>query len=111
MRKCPACTKELTARDSFGIEIDLCTSCGGCWFDAKEADHFFALKKTPPLLVNTMIYVPTGIEIPEGQRRCPNCIDQTLILSEKKGVKLDLCSSCKGIWFDRNEFATLHKQD
>ena len=35
--------------------------------------------------------------------KCPVCKDVTLLMSEKKGVEIDYCPECRGIWLDRGE--------
>ena len=34
--------------------------------------------------------------------KCPNC-DETLLLSDKNGIEIDYCPSCRGLWLDRGE--------
>ena len=34
--------------------------------------------------------------------KCPSC-NETLLMSDKKGVEIDYCPSCRGIWLDRGE--------
>ena len=35
--------------------------------------------------------------------RCPTCPDQTLTMSERKGIEIDYCPACRGVWLDRGE--------
>jgi uncharacterized protein len=35
--------------------------------------------------------------------KCPTCADSTLILSNRDGVEIDYCPSCRGVWLDRGE--------
>ncbi len=35
--------------------------------------------------------------------KCPNCKETSLVMSEKKGVEIDYCPDCRGIWLDRGE--------
>lgn len=35
--------------------------------------------------------------------KCPVCKDVSLLMSEKQGVEIDYCPSCRGIWLDRGE--------
>ncbi len=35
--------------------------------------------------------------------KCPNCKDIDLLMSERKGIEIDYCPSCRGIWLDRGE--------
>ena len=35
--------------------------------------------------------------------KCPNCKNKILKKAEYKGIQLDYCGDCQGIWFERNE--------
>lgn len=39
--------------------------------------------------------------------KCPNCPDVTLVMTERQGVEIDYCPSCRGIWLDRGELDKL----
>ncbi len=34
--------------------------------------------------------------------KCPNC-DQTLVMTERQGVEIDYCPTCRGVWLDKGE--------
>ena len=34
--------------------------------------------------------------------KCPNC-EETLLMTDKKGIEIDYCPKCRGIWLDRGE--------
>lgn len=34
--------------------------------------------------------------------KCPNC-NEALVMSERQGIEIDYCPSCRGIWLDRGE--------
>ncbi len=34
---------------------------------------------------------------------CPRCTDVSLNMSERAGVEIDYCPSCRGVWLDRGE--------
>ncbi len=38
--------------------------------------------------------------------KCPNC-QTTLLITEKKGIEIDYCPDCRGIWLDRGELEKL----
>ncbi|MEW6058511.1 MAG: zf-TFIIB domain-containing protein [Bdellovibrionota bacterium] len=38
---------------------------------------------------------------------CPVCKDKTLLMTEKKGIEVDYCANCRGIWLDRGELEKL----
>jgi Zn-finger nucleic acid-binding protein len=35
--------------------------------------------------------------------RCPVCNDTDLLMTERQGVEIDYCPSCRGVWLDRGE--------
>ncbi|AGZ82115.1 zf-TFIIB domain-containing protein [Campylobacter fetus] len=35
--------------------------------------------------------------------KCPVCTDQNLMMSDRQGVEIDYCPSCRGVWLDRGE--------
>jgi Zn-finger nucleic acid-binding protein len=39
--------------------------------------------------------------------KCPHCPDATLVMSERQGVEIDYCPSCRGVWLDRGELDKL----
>ncbi len=43
--------------------------------------------------------------------KCPVCKDVTLLMSEKKGVEIDYCPECRGIWLDRGELEKLVERE
>ncbi len=39
--------------------------------------------------------------------KCPACKDPDLIMSERQGVEIDYCPTCRGVWLDRGELDKL----
>nr|CBA26928.1 hypothetical protein Csp_G39090 [Curvibacter putative symbiont of Hydra magnipapillata] len=39
--------------------------------------------------------------------KCPHCTDSTLVMTERQGVEIDYCPSCRGVWLDRGELDKL----
>lgn len=35
--------------------------------------------------------------------KCPTCPDSTLVMTDRQGVEIDYCPSCRGVWLDRGE--------
>jgi uncharacterized protein len=35
--------------------------------------------------------------------KCPSCKETNLVMSERKGIEIDYCPECRGIWLDRGE--------
>ena len=39
--------------------------------------------------------------------KCPTCKEPNLLISERKGIEIDYCPECRGIWLDRGELDKL----
>jgi Zn-finger nucleic acid-binding protein len=39
--------------------------------------------------------------------KCPVCPESTLLMSERQGVEIDYCPTCRGVWLDRGELDKL----
>ena len=35
--------------------------------------------------------------------KCPVCPASTLVLTDRSGVEIDYCPTCRGVWLDRGE--------
>jgi len=35
--------------------------------------------------------------------RCPVCDDTDLLMTDRQGVEIDYCPTCRGVWLDRGE--------
>lgn len=35
--------------------------------------------------------------------KCPVCINESLVMSERSGIEIDYCPRCRGVWLDRGE--------
>jgi uncharacterized protein len=38
--------------------------------------------------------------------KCPNC-SEVLVMAERRGVEIDYCPTCRGVWLDRGELDRL----
>ena len=38
---------------------------------------------------------------------CPHCKNTTLAMTERQGIEIDYCPTCRGIWLDRGELDRL----
>lgn len=39
--------------------------------------------------------------------KCPHCPEATLVMSERQGIEIDYCPTCRGVWLDRGELDKL----
>lgn len=35
--------------------------------------------------------------------KCPVCTNIDLVMTERSGIEIDYCPSCRGVWLDRGE--------
>ena len=35
--------------------------------------------------------------------KCPTCADSPLVMTERSGIEIDYCPTCRGVWLDRGE--------
>lgn len=56
------------------------------------------------MAVSTYLKSTAGVQVPEGTEimKCP--ADGTLLtMSDRQGVEIDYCPTCRGVWLDRGE--------
>ncbi len=125
---CPVCLGvtlvklRLVAQET--LSLDHCQRCGGMWFDAGEVPQ---LRRCHPQVLWRHIELHDDqyhmtchscyARMPRNASRCPACqwrnlihcpvCDRQLRLLEREGLKLDLCQTCKGVWFDNIELAEI----
>jgi len=83
------------------IELDICMSCRGIWFDADELGLLLGSLD----LAHDEIGRPLGERPAEEARKCPYCrkrMEKTL-MGPDEGVVIDKCKSGHGLWFDGGE--------
>ncbi|MDI1260490.1 zf-TFIIB domain-containing protein [Aquabacterium sp.] len=39
--------------------------------------------------------------------KCPTCPDSALVMTDRQGVEIDYCPTCRGVWLDRGELDKL----
>ena len=100
------CQVKIEGHYSQPIILEQCKECGGIWFDETElfsARHGEAEKIE--VFDSKNLWTPTSIE--KRVLRCP--LDQSELFQFKdryflKGIILERCPSCKGIWLNRGDF-------
>lgn len=126
---CPVCLgvvmEEVTVKgQSERLEIDVCRRCGGVWLDHGEVQRLrtagrvtsaphLERRDTPHVAQCHYCHAPLGRHV----EHCPACggpnrLDCPVCEREMEGVlhgglRLDLCRSCKGTWFDHDEVKAL----
>ena len=127
---CPVCLGAKLNKIMVGVqapvEIDHCRRCGGVWLEHGEIPR---LRLNPPAALWTEIARRRAKAVTpchschapfdRNLEACPACgwknvidcpvCDQPMKRELVGGVHLDLCRSCKGVWFDHHELDEVWK--
>jgi Zn-finger nucleic acid-binding protein len=106
---CPACKQEMIVVEYEQIELDICVSCRGVWFDGEELDLLLDSLDFLDLKVTDLFRPPSG-KTKEKARRCPYCrgkMEKVQTGPADKDVTIDRCSKGHGLWFDGGELDTV----
>lgn len=127
---CPVCLGSHLEKTRVGLadelELDHCRRCGGVWFELGEIQrlrhqpsHTFWARVSPrppdaralchschtPIDRNADMCSGCGVRIAID---CPVC-EQPLEAQTYQSIRLDVCKSCRGVWFDHAELAAIWK--
>ncbi|HJU68814.1 MAG TPA: zf-TFIIB domain-containing protein [Gemmatimonadaceae bacterium] len=127
---CPVCLGSHLEKTRVGkadeLELDHCRRCGGVWFELGEIQrlrhqpaHAFWARVSPHPPDGRALchscHTPIDRNLPEcascGSRNtidCPVC-EQPLEAQEYQNIRLDVCKSCRGVWFDHAELTAIWK--
>jgi Zn-finger nucleic acid-binding protein len=100
--RCPDCALPLIERKIGVHSLHPCSSCRGLWIDRDEA---LALSAT--IRHGASFAAPTKREKPLRVRHCSRCDGVSMSVLRYRGIEIDLCPTCKGIWLDADEIAPI----
>ena len=108
--KCPVCSAELSPYSCGSQTIDICSQCGGIWFDTTElSDVAKDLIKNDVIQdQETTIAFQSRSKPANGEelkKLCPRCGTLTEVFNYcyDSNIFLDKCPSCHGLWADRGK--------
>lgn len=97
-RQCPKCAGPMTLVKLGKVVVDVCTVCGGTWFDAGELSRALGQR------ADENRGLPT-LQGRASDRLCPLC---AVPLYEREmarsGALVEECPLCRGLYLDRAEF-------
>jgi uncharacterized protein len=125
---CPVCLGVQMVKQPIGqageLLLDHCQRCGGIWFDSGEVEQLRGYQ--PQALWRRVALRPVaepmqchGCHVPIGRNEptCPACewhnvipcpvCQQPLQPTIHRNLLLDICPTCKGVWFDHLELAEI----
>ncbi len=115
MLNCPKCLGKLEEKSVENVKVDICWVCEGIWFDKNELEKVIQADSVD------FKKIDVGREELDGQEAsgmynefdekagvCPRCSQETKLNRSDypKGITVDICSKCQGIWLDGGE---IHK--
>ncbi len=99
--KCPQCLENFGAADSDKPTLHECLFCEGVWVPRCSIEQILGDRgaasefgKMQTLLVGS---------VRSASRKCPQCSNEFLNAATVKGVEIDLCQKCHGVFFDKGE--------
>lgn len=120
MRPCPSCRTSLRVFRTGGVELDACPGCRGLWFDGGELGPIVTPRAIRDLLASArgrpgrckgcgrrLENVSACPDCKAAAPACPECGLAPLSLGTVRGVELDVCPRCSGIWLDQGELVQL----
>ncbi|MBI5479747.1 MAG: zf-TFIIB domain-containing protein [Deltaproteobacteria bacterium] len=122
-RMCPRCQIELKEKQNKGVTLDACDKCHGLWFDANEIDQVAEKQGLTEWLRGAARACPQPVcpwcQHPQTRHGaacekcggavgaiCPVC-QVWMPAFEVKGVTVDFCVRCAGLWLDASELEQL----
>lgn len=106
---CPRTGKPLRKIQIGGVELEFSDSCGGVFFDRFELERFDDTVEFPGEQLAELMnrYRAPGLDLSK-RLRCPKDADVVMMrrfYSPKRGVEIDECPACGGLWIDAGELA------
>jgi Zn-finger nucleic acid-binding protein len=127
---CPVCLGARLEKTRVGkareLELDHCRRCGGVWFELGEiqllrrhpTEAFWDRISPQPSDARALCH-SCHVPMDRNTLHCPTCgsrntIDcpvcqRALEPQAYQNVRLDVCKSCRGVWFDHAELAAIWK--
>lgn len=125
---CPVCLgvqmTKIRPEGDAELWLDHCPRCGGIWFDEGEVE---LLHRSHPRSLATKVRISENASRMQchschasmarnlgkctacGWKNvldCPSC-EKALTPLQRDGLKIDVCKSCRGAWFDNSELAEI----
>lgn len=101
--RCPVDDEPLAICELDGIEVDLCTKCGGVWLDRGELD-LIATRAGGRTFESIIEALSRSGRLSE--RKCPRCVRKMLTI-ETAGPQIECCPRNDGYWLDGGELEAL----
>lgn len=108
---CPACQGAMTENDFGGVQIDVCTSCKGLWFDVHEIKKLDEAHEGFGGALNNALNSEYHKVEDRPQIKCVRCQGPMVAhnYQSQKMITVDECYACGGFFLDAGELEILRK--
>jgi Zn-finger nucleic acid-binding protein len=103
---CPRCIEKMEETICKGIITHTCCYCNGTWINS-DSLKIIIESENNTLLQNDIKSPFESLKVRNNDRHCPECNNQQLLQIIVRGVELDLCPECIGVFFDEGELRHL----
>ncbi|WP_071933763.1 zf-TFIIB domain-containing protein [Candidatus Thiodiazotropha endoloripes] len=103
---CPRCIEKMEETTSKGIITHTCFYCNGTWINS-DSLKIILENENNRLLKTDLKKSFESLKVTNKDRHCPECKNQQLFQIIVRGVELDMCSECIGVFFDEGELKKL----
>jgi hypothetical protein len=104
-RKCPKCGVEMQEKRLDQVLADICPECHGMWLDHGELQDLLNARISERANPRDLLHAE------RTEHSCPDC-DRPLFerpFPSSKGVQIDQCVRCGGIFLDAGDLARLRE--
>ena len=109
--QCPRCGKSLTTVRVGRLEVDICDSCAGIWFDRFELSNVDeAHELLGEFLLNDLIPRDRLLVATSSRLQCPRDTGVAMMrrrFSPEQPIMIDECPACGGVWLDADELSAI----
>jgi Zn-finger nucleic acid-binding protein len=96
--QCPKCSTTMRHKDFSGITLDICAGCAGLWADPGELASLTGSESNFRSIFGERR--ETQLPCPRG---CPTTLYETSYTNLDRGLLLDGCDRCGGVFLDAGE--------
>ena len=109
-RKCPDCRLPMATQTYIGVDLDVCHSCDGLWFDAEELRRLIAADPLAMLAIEERCFPQIQQhKARQGVFSCPNCegLLHVYAYQYNSQIEMEACDACGGFWVQEGELSKM----
>ena len=107
--RCPRCDQALVERTFEGVRAQQCTACGGLWLERAAFQAAGSRAEPDVAWLDLSLWKDVArFQAEPSPYECPACGRALIRLRHgDDDHALDYCSSCSGVWVDRDAFGAI----